>query len=107
MRCLYCDESIWVPIADGLERRGRTTRLAGDEGDAGYSRSRAVGTRCRQRLDITDVRRRFLSLVEGEELTHAGLIYVKQGGRRIEDVVKVVDVHLEERDEDDRGIQYL
>jgi len=46
----------------------------------------------------------FLSLVEGEGLEHAGLIYVQQAGRKIGDVVKTVDAHLDERDEDDRSI---
>lgn len=49
----------------------------------------------------------FLSLVEGEGLEHAGLIYLQQTGYRIGDVVKAVDAHLEDRDEDDRGIQYV
>lgn len=49
----------------------------------------------------------FLSLVEGEGLEHAGLIYVQQAGRKIGDVVKTVDTHLDERNEGDRSIQYL
>jgi len=49
----------------------------------------------------------FLSLVEGEGLDHAGLIYVRQAGRLIGDVVKAVDAHLSERAEDDRSISYL
>jgi hypothetical protein len=49
----------------------------------------------------------FLSLVEGEELEHAGLIYLQQAGRRIGDVVKAIDSHLENRDPEDRGIEYL
>ena len=49
----------------------------------------------------------FLSLVEGDGLEHAGLIYVTQSGRTIGEVVKAVDAHLQERPEDDRSIQYL
>lgn len=49
----------------------------------------------------------FLSLVEGEELEHAGLIYVRQANRKIGDVVKTVDAHLDERNEGDRSITYL
>lgn len=32
MRPLYCDESIWVPVADGLRRRGWIVHTARDEG---------------------------------------------------------------------------
>jgi len=49
----------------------------------------------------------FLSLVEGQGLDHSGLIYVRQAGRRIGEVWKIVDAHLEERDEYDRGVHYL
>ena len=49
----------------------------------------------------------FRSLVEGEGLEHAGLIYVRQAGRRIGDVVRSVDAHLAERGDDDRSIEYL
>jgi len=34
-RPLYCDESIWVPVADGLRRRGWTVRTANEEGTLG------------------------------------------------------------------------
>jgi predicted nuclease of predicted toxin-antitoxin system len=48
----------------------------------------------------------FLSLVEVSGSAHAGVIYVKQAGRDIGDVVKAVDSHLESRSEDARGIHY-
>ena len=34
-RPLYCDESIWIPVADGLRRRGWTVYTARDEGTLG------------------------------------------------------------------------
>ena len=49
----------------------------------------------------------FLSPVEGEEMEHSGVIYIRQAGRRIGDVVKVVDEHLQNRSEDAPSIQYL
>lgn len=49
----------------------------------------------------------FLSLVEAEGLAHAGIIFVRQPGRDIGDVVKMVDSHLTERPDDDRGISYV
>ncbi|WP_368411918.1 hypothetical protein [Haladaptatus halobius] len=49
----------------------------------------------------------FLSLVEGEGLEHTGILYIQQAGRRIGDVVKLVDAQLEEREPADRGIHYL
>jgi hypothetical protein len=49
----------------------------------------------------------FLSLAEGQELEHRGLIYVRQAGHQIGDVVKIVDEHLQHRAEEDQSIQYL
>ena len=34
-RPLYCDESIWLPVADGRSRRGWTVHTARDEGTLG------------------------------------------------------------------------
>ncbi|WP_340100352.1 DUF5615 family PIN-like protein [Salinibaculum salinum] len=49
----------------------------------------------------------FLSLVEGEGLDQTGLIYVQQANRKIGDVVKAVDGHLEDRNPRDSSIEYL
>ena len=35
MRPLYCDESIWIPVADGLRRRGWTVYTARGQGWGG------------------------------------------------------------------------
>jgi predicted nuclease of predicted toxin-antitoxin system len=34
-RPVYCDESSWIPVADGLRRRGWTIHTARDEGTLG------------------------------------------------------------------------
>jgi hypothetical protein len=49
----------------------------------------------------------FLSLVEGQGLEHRGLIDVRQAGRQIGEVVKLVDDHLQYRSEEDQSISYL
>jgi len=49
----------------------------------------------------------FLSLVEGEGLEHCGLLYVRQAGRQIGEVVKIVDEQLQNRSDDDTSVQYL
>ena len=49
----------------------------------------------------------FLSLVAGDGLTHAGIIYIDQRGQKIGAVVKAVDSHLDGRADDDRSITYL
>lgn len=41
----------------------------------------------------------FLSLVEREEMEHSGIAYVNQSSRRIGEVVKQVDKHLQNADD--------
>jgi len=65
---------------------------------------------CSDHAFITDRARTpaydFLSLVEGSDLDHAGIIYVQQAGRDIGDVVKASDAHLEHQERGDCEIHY-
>jgi predicted nuclease of predicted toxin-antitoxin system len=106
-RPVYCDESIWIPVADGLRRRGWTVRTAKAEGTLGDPDRQQLAHAVDNDWVLVTFDDDFLSLVEGEGLEHAGLIYVQQAGRKIGDVVKAVDTHLEQRSEDDRSIYYL
>jgi len=107
IRPVYCDESIWIPVADGLRRRGWTVRTAREEGRLGDPDREQLRHAVENDWVLLTFDDDFLSLVEGQGLEHAGLIYVQQAGRQIGDVVKTVDAHLTERPEDDDSIQYL
>ncbi|TKX44634.1 MULTISPECIES: DUF5615 family PIN-like protein [Halorubrum] len=106
-RPLYCDESIWIPVADGLSRRGWSVHTARDEGTVGESDREQLRYAVEHDWILLTFDDDFLSLVEGEEMEHSGMIYVRQAGRRIGDVVKVVDEHLQNRSEDAPPVQYL
>jgi len=107
MRALYCDESIWIPVADGLRRRDWAVHTAREEGTLGDPDREQLSYAAGNDWILLTFDDDFLSLVESEELDHAGLVYVHQTGRNIGDVVKAVDAHLETRADDDRGIHYL
>lgn len=107
MRPLYCDESIWIPVADGLRNRGWTVHTARSEGTLGESdRDQLQYAVDRDWLFLT-FDDDFLSLIEADDAQHLGVIYLQQTGRRIGDIVKAVDSHLELRDPDDTSIVYL
>ena len=106
MRPLYCDESIWVPVADGLRRRGRTVYTARDEGRLGDPDREHLTYPVEKDWILVTFDDDFLSLVESSGFEHAGIVYIQQAGRDIGDVVKAVDAHLESRSEDDRSIHY-
>lgn len=106
-RPLYCDESIWIPVAEGLRRRGWTVRTAREEGTLGNPDREQLQYAVENGWVLATFDDDFLSLVESEGIEHRGLIYVQQAGRQIGDVVKAIDGHLQARDEDDTSISYL
>jgi len=106
MRPLYCDESIWIPVADGLRRRGWTVHTAREEGTLGDPDREQLAYARENNWILLTFDDDFLSLVERDGLTHAGIIYIQQAGRDIGDIVKTVDKHLEARDESDCDIAY-
>jgi len=106
-RPVYCDESIWIPVADGLRRRGWTVHTAREEETLGEPDRAQLAYAADNDWLLGTFDDDFLSLVEGEGLDHSGLVYVQQAGRRIGDVVKVIDGHLAERSPDDDSIAYL
>ena len=106
MRPLYCDEGIWIRVADGLRRRGWTVYTARGEGKLGDSDTEQLSYALENDWILLTFDDDFLSLVEGSGLEHAGIIYVQQAGRDIGDVVKAVDSHLETRSADNREIHY-
>ena len=106
MRPLYCDEGIWIPVADGLRRRGWTVHTARDEGRLGDPDREHLLYALENDWILETFDDDFLSLVEGSRLEHAGIIYVQQAGRDVGGVVKAIDAHLENRRTADRGIHY-
>ena len=106
MRPLYCDESIWIPVADGLRRRGWTIYTAREESRLGDADRDHLSYVVENDWILVTFDDDFLSLVEASGFDHAGMIYVQQAGRDIGDVVKAVDAHLESRSGDDRSIHY-
>jgi len=77
MRPLYCDESIWIPVADGLRRRGWTVRTARDEDLLGAPDREQLAHTVEHDWILVTFDDDFLSLVEGSGLEHAGIIYVQ------------------------------
>jgi predicted nuclease of predicted toxin-antitoxin system len=107
MRPLYCDESIWIPVADGLRNRGWTVHTARSEGTLGEPDQGQLQYAVDRDWLFLTFDDDFLSLIETGDASHTGVLYVQQEGRRIGDVVKAVDSHLEQRDASDASIAYL
>jgi predicted nuclease of predicted toxin-antitoxin system len=75
----YCDESIWIPVADGLRQRGWTVNTARSEETLGGPDREQLRYARENDWILVTFDDDFLSLIEGEQPTHAGLIYAQQG----------------------------
>lgn len=106
MRPVYCDESIWIPVADGLKRRGWSVHTVRDLNRLGQPDHAHLEVALENDWILVTFDDDFLSLVEREKHEHAGIVFVQQSGRDIGDVVRAIDEHLEHRDSEDRSIAY-
>jgi hypothetical protein len=95
---IYCDESVWVPVAEGLRRRGwsvTTAVEAGTLGDGDVEQLRYAADQGWPLLTFDDD---FLALVERDQVAvdHAGIVFVSQHGKDVGEVVRAVDAVLDD-----------
>lgn len=106
MTTLYCDESVWIPVAKGLRQRGWDVKTATEEDRLGEPDSEQLQFAVDNGYVLLTFDDDFLSLVEREGMEHTGVVYVNQTGKRIGEVVKQVDKLLQ-NSEDLTQIHYV
>lgn len=106
-RPLYCDESGWIPVADGLRNRGWEVHTAREQDMLGTPDREQLTFAVRNDWLLLTFDDDFLSLVERDGLDHAGILYLNQNGMQIGDVVKRVDGYLDGLSGDARRVHYL
>ncbi|MFB6241862.1 MAG: DUF5615 family PIN-like protein [Candidatus Nanosalina sp.] len=95
MKPVYCDESVWIPVANGLRQRGWKVHTASEEDTLGAPDRDQLRRAVENDWILLTFDDDFLSLVEKEGLEHPGIIYVNQVGKQIGEVVKEVDKLLQ------------
>jgi predicted nuclease of predicted toxin-antitoxin system len=99
---ICCDENVWMPVAEGLRRRGWDVTTATKEGTLGHTDRQHIRYASENGRVILTFDDDFLSLVESEyEDEHPGVIYVSQHGSGVGELVRRVDSALERADVDD------
>lgn len=106
-RPVYCDESIWIPVADGLRQRGWKVHTARGHDLLGAPDEEQLAFAVEHDWILLTFDDDFLRLANREEMEHCGIIYTDQAGKRIGDVVKRADAYLEGLDADTVEIHYL
>lgn len=104
-RPLFCDESIWIPVVEGLRRRGWDVRTARGGGRLGEPDRDHLAYAVQNDWILFTFDDDFLRLVEG--LEHVGVVYTDQAGMKSGDVVRAVDSFLDGLDLEWRGVHYL
>ena len=96
---IYCDENVWMPVAEGLRRRGWEVTTAVEEETLGYTDREHIEFALAEEWVILTFDDDFLSLVKSEyEENHPVIVYASQHGRDVGDLVKRIDLVLEKRD---------
>lgn len=103
---IYADENVWMPVVEGLRRRGWDVTTAVGEETLGYSDDEHLHYAVKRNWTILTFDDDFLSLVQTEyaDLDHSGIVFVPQHGRSVGELVKRIDTTLQQhRDRDLTG----
>ncbi len=99
MAAIYCDENVWMPVADGLRRRGWSVTRALEEDTLGYTDREHAELAFENDWLLLTFDDDFLSLMESEyEDGHPTVVYASQHGRDVGTLVREIDSSLEHRD---------
>ncbi len=100
---IYADENVWLPVVEGLRRRGWEVTTARDEGTLGEPDEYQLRYAASNGWIVLTFDDDFLSLVERAlaDVDHAGVIYASQHGRDVGELVRGIDTILQRtRDRD-------
>ena len=91
------DENVWVPVAEGLRRRGWEVTTAVEEETLGHTDEEHLEYAMQRGWTILTFDDDFLSLVEGgyASSNHPGVIFTSQHGRTVGELVKRIDSTLQ------------
>ncbi|MEF8843194.1 MAG: DUF5615 family PIN-like protein [Haloarculaceae archaeon] len=94
---VYADENVWMPVVEGLRRRGWSVTTAMDEGTLGDADAEQLDYAASNGWPLLTFDDDFLSLVESGEFErdHAGIVFVSQHGCDVGELVRRIDAALE------------
>lgn len=86
---IYADEIVWLPVVEGLRRRGWDVKAALEEGMLGRDDDHHLDHATENGWLLLTFDDDFLALVSGEGGLdeHAGVVYASQHGRDIGELV--------------------
>jgi len=98
---IYPDENVWIPVAEGLRRRGWDVTTAVEEEMVGYTDEGHLEYASAKGWAILTFDDDFLSLVESEFEDHPGVVYASQHGRDVGSLVREIDSVFENHEIED------
>jgi hypothetical protein len=94
---IYADENVWMPVVEGLRRRGWSVTTAMDEGTLGDPDVDQLDHAASNGWPLLTFDDDFLSMVESGEFgrDHAGIVFVSQHERDVGELVGRIDTALQ------------
>jgi hypothetical protein len=95
MRTVYADENVWLPVVEGLRRRGWDVVSVLAEGTIGASDREHLEYATEHGWTVLTFDDDFLSLADESDIEHHGVIYVAQYGKTVGELVGRIDATLD------------
>lgn len=95
MRTVYADENVWMPVVEGLRRRGWDVTSALEEETLGATDAEHLEYATERGWALLTFDDDFLSLVSDGSVEHVGVVFVPQHGKDIGELVRRLDSTLE------------
>ena len=94
---IYADENFWMPVVEGLRRRGWSVTTAMDEGTLGDADADQLDYAASNGWPLLTFDDDVLSMVESGEFDrdHGGIAFVSQHGRDVGKLVRRIDAALQ------------
>ncbi|QLD85707.1 DUF5615 family PIN-like protein [Natronomonas halophila] len=96
MRTVYADENVWMPVVEGLRRRGWDMTSAREEETLGDTDREHLEYAAERGWTILTFDDDFLSLLDSAGIEHCGVIFVSQHGKDIGELVRRIDATLDD-----------
>lgn len=94
---IYADEDVWMPVVEGLRRRGWEVTTAMEEGTLGDPDDEQLSYAATNGWPLLTFDDDFLSMVESGEYegSHAGIVFASQHRRDVGELVRRIDGPLQ------------
>lgn len=94
MRRVYADENVWIPVVEGLRRRGWDGTSALEEETLGATDLEHLEFATERGWAVLTFDDDFLTVIDERDVHQAGVVYTSQHGKDVGELVRRIDATL-------------